>query len=297
MRMYNQFVKESFLVTEMSLRRREKIRSRTIQKIHHSPTRERHDTPPSFIVSTRESNKNRAGCQSTLASSLYIDSVAYIFQKLFSIISLIMTVPRWQILFFAFTFIAATNIGCVRAFSILQQPHRGTTRSHRRWNDLQQPIPRRRRSGSCTDGTNDGLWLLFSSFASDSSEYAADRGSTDDGDEDSMAGNIYRSDQEGEIDNNNDEDETPTIELQPVPISKNCGNRFVAIVWDRKHRQRKKQNKQQQQEDDNDEDVWDWHEQRVEHTEDHVLFCRKQNLYNETFNTESMVDVLWSLQM
>lgn len=139
--------------------------------------------------------------------------------------------------------------------------------------------------------------MLFSSFASDSSEYAADRGSTDDGDEDSMAGNIYRSDQEGEIDNNNDEDETPTIELQPVPISKNSGNRFVAIVWDRKHRQRKKQNKQQQQEDDNDEDVWDWHEQRVEHTEDHVLFCRKQNLYNETFNTESMVDVLWSLQM
>lgn len=81
-----------------------------------------------------------------------------------------------------------------------------------------------------------------------------------------------------------DEDETPTIELQPVPMSKNAGNRFVAFCWDREL-------------DTQGRDALDLHYDRIEHTEDHVMFCRKTNLYNETFNTESMVDVLWSLPM
>ena len=81
-----------------------------------------------------------------------------------------------------------------------------------------------------------------------------------------------------------DEDETPTIELQPVPMSKNSGNRFVALVWDR-------------QLDTEGRDVLDLHQDRVAVTEDHVMFCRKANLYNEEFNTDSMVDVLFSRQM
>jgi hypothetical protein len=195
-------------------------------------------------------------------------------------------------------------LGCVRAFSVWQP--------QLRWNDHhllshQKPQKQQQRLLTQSNDAHSSLLLLlsssspvilFSSFASDSSEYAADRGSTDDGDDDAMmaSSNFYRSD-EGIDDNNSDEDETPTIELQPVPISKNSGNRFVAIVWDRIHRGKKLTNRDDDDEEEDALDVWDWHEQRVEHTEDHVMFCRKQNLYNETFNTESMVDILWSLQM
>ena len=79
-------------------------------------------------------------------------------------------------------------------------------------------------------------------------------------------------------------EETPTVELEPVGMSKNSGNRFVAVVWDREL-------------DTKGRDALDLHYDRIELTEDHVMFCRKANLYNETFNTESMVDVLWSLPM
>jgi hypothetical protein len=81
-----------------------------------------------------------------------------------------------------------------------------------------------------------------------------------------------------------DEDETPTIELKPVPLSKNAGNRFVAFVWDREL-------------DTQGKDPLDLHYERIPLTEDHVMYCRKTNLYNETFNTESMADILWSLPM
>ena len=43
--------------------------------------------------------------------------------------------------------------------------------------------------------------------------------------------------------------------------------------------------------------LWGMHQDRVALTEDHVMWARKQNLYNETFNTESMADVLWSHQL
>ena len=65
---------------------------------------------------------------------------------------------------------------------------------------------------------------------------------------------------------------------------KNSGNRFVALVWD-------------QEVDTQGRDQMQLHEDREELVEDHVMFCRKQNLYNETFNTESMVDVMRSYPM
>lgn len=82
-----------------------------------------------------------------------------------------------------------------------------------------------------------------------------------------------------------DEDDTPTIELGPVPMSKNSGNRFVAILWDAEINS------------DTNMDPLDLHNKHIKHTEDHVMYCRKANLYNETFNFDSMVDVLWSRQM
>lgn len=81
------------------------------------------------------------------------------------------------------------------------------------------------------------------------------------------------------------QDETPTVELQPIPMSKNSGNRFVAFYWDA------------QLNDDASKDVWDLHYDRIALTEQHVMYCRKANLYNETFNQESMVDILWSFPM
>jgi hypothetical protein len=122
---------------------------------------------------------------------------------------------------------------------------------------------------------------LFSSFAADGSEYSSNRDNNDfdDDDERSMSFGARKT---GAYD---EEDDTPTIELQPVPLSKNAGNRFVAVVWDKQHCKGK------------GEDVLQWHLNRVKLTEDHVMFCRKANLYNETFNVESNVDILWSLQM
>lgn len=81
------------------------------------------------------------------------------------------------------------------------------------------------------------------------------------------------------------EDDSPTIEESPVPMSKNAGNRFLAFVFDKALV------------GDKNADPMKLHEQRIGTTEDHVMFCRKANLYNETFNTESMADILWSHQL
>jgi hypothetical protein len=123
---------------------------------------------------------------------------------------------------------------------------------------------------------------LCSSFAADGSEYSSNRDNNDFDDDDERSVN-FGARKAGTYD---EEDDTPTIELQPVPLSKNAGNRFVAVVWDK---QLYKSTKEL--------DVLQMHLNRVKLTEDHVMFCRKANLYNETFNVDSNVDVLWSLQM
>jgi len=81
------------------------------------------------------------------------------------------------------------------------------------------------------------------------------------------------------------EEESPSVEETPVPMSKNAGSRFLAFVYDRALTE------------DDDVDVTELHENRISLSEEHVMFCRKANLYNETFNSESMADVLWSNQM
>ena len=118
--------------------------------------------------------------------------------------------------------------------------------------------------------------LFMSTFSTDGSDYSAKDSDfdTDDDNQASFAGGPKKRSQ----------DAVETTELKPVPMSKNAGNRFVAIWFDRLL-------------DTEDRDPFLLHTQRIEHTEDHVLFCRKANLYNETFNTDSMVDVMWSRQM
>ena len=129
----------------------------------------------------------------------------------------------------------------------------------------------------------------MSSFASDGSEYGSKDTDYEEDDTVSMndfGGPMSSSDDEGGrrfSAGGVEEDSVPTVELQPVPMSKNSGNRFVAIVYD-------------QELDTKNRDVLDLHDDRDELIEDHVMFCRKRNLYNETFNTESNVDILWSMQ-
>ena len=125
--------------------------------------------------------------------------------------------------------------------------------------------------------------LHQSTFTADGSEYSADKSDFDSSDDEYIEG--WNTPPSGSLNNEDDDDDTPTIELQPVPMSKNAGNRFVAVIWDRDLQK------------DKSKDALDLHYDRIALTEEHVMFCRKQNLYNETFNTESMVDILWSLPM
>ena len=116
---------------------------------------------------------------------------------------------------------------------------------------------------------------FMSSFVGDGSDYSSKDSDFDDDDDmmETVGGVGYR---EGA--------ETPTIELSPIPMSKNSGNRFVAFVWDREL-------------DTEARDALELHYDHIARTEDHVMYCRKRNLYNETFNTDSMVDILWSYSM
>ncbi len=119
---------------------------------------------------------------------------------------------------------------------------------------------------------------LRMSFVADSSDYSSSDSDYTSDEETDYGYGIDRQNEDEE-----EEEESPSAEETPVPMSKNAGNRFVAMVFDRTL--------------SDDSDVLALHQNRVDLTEDHVLFCRKQNLYNETFNTESMADVLWSFQM
>ena len=118
---------------------------------------------------------------------------------------------------------------------------------------------------------------LLSSFAADGSEYKSKDVDYDEEEVATIGGwenkDMYDEDQEAEVQ-----------ELTPVPMSRNSGSRFVAVMWD-------------QDLDTKERDSLTLHHDRNMIVEDHVMFCRKRNLYNDTFNTESMVDILKSLPM
>lgn len=124
--------------------------------------------------------------------------------------------------------------------------------------------------------------LFMSSFSVDGSDYTSSASDYDDVDDDGMddPNEGYR----GFHADDDYEDDPDVREIKPVPMSKNGGNRFVAFIWDNEL-------------DIHGRDQFDLHMDRDRLVEDHVMFCRKQNLYNETFNTESMVDIYKSLPM
>lgn len=131
---------------------------------------------------------------------------------------------------------------------------------------------------------------LRMSFMADGSDYKADKSDFGEGDDGKAASDPLR----GEV----DMADVPTIEEIPVPSSRNnVGSRFLALVYDRSL------STKEYEDGDGDEDaanvatLWGMHQDRVALTEDHVMWARKQNLYNESFNTGSMADVLWSHQL
>jgi hypothetical protein len=118
--------------------------------------------------------------------------------------------------------------------------------------------------------------LVLSSFAADGSEYSSKDSDYDDEEAVNMLAFQNEDFDEGE--------DAEVQELSPVLGSKNSGSRFVALMWD-------------QELDTKGRDALELHHDRNQIVEDHVMFCRKRNLYNETFNTDSMVDILRSLPL
>ena len=127
------------------------------------------------------------------------------------------------------------------------------------------------------------------SFMADSSDYKADKSDYDGGE---AMGGDSASPIRGEVDM---ADVLPTEEI-PVPTSRNnVGNRFLALVFDRSLCT--KYDLENWEENGEENPLWEMHKDRVALTEDHVMWARKQNLYNETFNTDSMADIRFSHQL
>jgi len=124
------------------------------------------------------------------------------------------------------------------------------------------------------------------SSVADSSDYKPEKTDYGEGDEDEKTPVSPR---RGEV----DMADVPVTEEIAVPMSRNnVGNRFVALVFDRSLSTKHSGN-----DEDDGSVLWEMHHDRVTLTEEHVMWARKQNLYNDTFNTESMADVLWSQQL
>jgi hypothetical protein len=123
----------------------------------------------------------------------------------------------------------------------------------------------------------------MSTFSTDGADYSS-KDSDYDSDGDAEGVGRFRNGDGGFDDDEDGDDET--VELQPVPMSKNSGNRIVALYWDHELKGV-----------DDGRDPWDLHYAREDLNEDHVMLCRKCNMYNETFNTDSMVDIMRSLPM
>jgi hypothetical protein len=145
-------------------------------------------------------------------------------------------------------------------------------------------------STSSSSSSSSSSSLFMSSFSSDGSEYSA-KDSDYDSDNDEMSWGNDAGDMQNRY--RDEQDDVPTTELKPVPMSKNTGNRFVALYWDHEL----EQNKVNKNEENPPRESWWLHYDRDDLNEDHVMFCRKRNLYNETFNSDSMVDILRSLPM
>mmetsp|Transcript_30974 Transcript_30974/g.46207 ORF Transcript_30974/g.46207 Transcript_30974/m.46207 type:complete len:390 (-) Transcript_30974:2912-4081(-) len=128
------------------------------------------------------------------------------------------------------------------------------------------------------------------SFMADSSDYKADK--SDYGED----GKDPAGDDAAPIRGELDMADVPVTEEVAVPTSRNnVGNRFLALVFDRSLCS--KYDLENWEENGEENPLGEMHKDRVALTEDHVMWARKQNLYNETFNTDSMADIRFSHQL
>lgn len=128
------------------------------------------------------------------------------------------------------------------------------------------------------------------SFMADSSDYKADK--SDYGEDDKDPAGDAAAPIRGEV----DMADVPVTEEVAVPTSRNnVGNRFLALVFDRSLCS--KYDLENWEENGEENPLMEMHKDRVALTEDHVMWARKQNLYNETFNTDSMADIRFSHQL
>lgn len=121
--------------------------------------------------------------------------------------------------------------------------------------------------------TKDMVGALRMSYVSDSSDYGGDDEYEDDSSsrDESISGPRYREFQD-----------VPAVEAKPVPLSKNSGSRFLALYYDAEVDAIQTRTR------------WERHMLRCQLMQHHVLWARCANLYNETFNNQSMADIVWS---
>jgi hypothetical protein len=124
---------------------------------------------------------------------------------------------------------------------------------------------------------------LKMSYVADSSDYGSDGESEYEDDA------VEKKDELKEGPGYREFQDTPTQEEQPVPMSKNAQKRFLIYYYDKDVDVHASVDG-----DDDGRSAWEGHDLRERLMEQHVLWARTANLYNETFNQNSMADVVWS---
>jgi len=123
---------------------------------------------------------------------------------------------------------------------------------------------------------------LRMSYVADSSDYSSEDSEIEDesanNDGEDYMGPGYREFQD-----------VQAVEEKPIPMSKNAQKRFLVYYYDHDVDAHADVDG-----DGSGRDVWERHDLRQNLMEQHVLWARTANLYNHTFNNNSMADVVWS---
>jgi hypothetical protein len=177
------------------------------------------------------------------------------------------TKTKTKSLYYAYNYNAAVAAIAVSAFGSSKYPTRGKT-------FLPPSFHSNTVFCSSAGGSSSSSSSLQMSYVSDSSDYGGgddtdyeDEGGT----KEQASGPRYREFQD-----------EPAVEAKPVPVSKNSGYRFVALYYDAEVDVNPARTR------------WERHCLRMNLMQHHVLWARCTNMYNETFNNNSMADVVWS---
>jgi hypothetical protein len=200
---------------------------------------------------------------STFNKSKCLHNIAFLI-----LVSFYPTTTMTKTLLYAYNYNAAAPAVVVSAFgSSKYAPTRGRTF-----------LPSSFRSAvfcNTSGGSSSSSSSLQMSYVSDSSDYGGgddtDYEDEGGGTKEQASGPRYREFQD-----------VPAVEAKPVPLSKNSAYRFVALYYDAEVDANPGRTR------------WERHCLRMNGMQHHVLWARCANMYNETFNNNSMADVVWS---